>query len=195
MAGGIVGALIGLVALVLLFVFIRRRRQNNALYMSSRPDLEKMPRHGGPVFSMISPSGPPSIIVDAPPMAQVAPGPSYHVHKKPAPSLTEQDMAAIMAGPALYGIDAADKPTSSTASMAFDKDTFAQSLEQNSSWAAATNPFRDPVNPFADPAAPTTRVSQMPEIPRHLRMSTTSSALQDGNLSPRSTIYQDGFAM
>ncbi|KAF7303134.1 hypothetical protein MKEN_01277100 [Mycena kentingensis (nom. inval.)] len=211
MAGGIAGALILVAALVGLFIFLRKRRQINALYTSSRPtDVENAPRGGAPVFSMVAPSnasGIPSIVVDAPAMAQVAPVAASHpVHKKPAPSLTENELAEMMGSskpapaPTSYVLDV-DIPTMTTQSMVFDKTTFGQSLEQNASWTGTTaNPFADPANPFADPKPePTTRVSQMPEIPRHLRMSTTSSALgrerNSGNISPTSTIYHDGFAM
>jgi len=219
MAGGIVGALILLIGGILGCLFIRKRRRTNALYLSSRPDSpfrdveQAIPRNGTPVFSIVNAerSAPssvaPSIIVDAPSMTQVSTGSSqFQVHKKPAPSFTEEDLAALETSSApdsktsSYVLDV-DLPTTSVPSMAFDKTAFGQSLQNNADWAALlapkpANPFEDPVNPFADPK-PATRVSQMPEIPKHLRMSTTSSTLsREGRpVSSTSTIYQDGMAM
>lgn len=149
-----------------------------------------------PMFALVTPQPSatpsvsiPSIIVDTPEMAE-APRQSSNltVHKKPVPSFSQQDLAVLEATPAAtakpvsYVLDV-DPPTSSTASMAFDPATFAQSLGKDPAWAAvlaptaSANPFEDPVNPFADPPQPKTRLSEMPEIPKHLRMSTTSSTL------------------
>jgi len=216
--GGAVGGLIILIAGFLLCLFLRRRSRNQALYLNSRPDSplrdaeRTMPSEPNvPVFSMVTPhaSAVPSIAVASPAMSQVSsprPSQSSHltVHKKPVPSFTEQDLAglatpATQAKPASYTLDV-DPPTS----MVFDSNTFAQSLGKDPAWAAvleapsaSANPFEDPVNPFADPA-PKTRLSEMPEIPKHLRMSTTSSTLsrnEEPNLSPTSTVYHDGFAL
>ncbi|KAJ6502657.1 hypothetical protein DFH09DRAFT_1202336 [Mycena vulgaris] len=197
-----VGAVIILIAGLLLCLFIRKRRRSQALYLSSRPnspfrDAERsMPSNtDAPVFSMVTPQPSrtpsaviPSIVVGSPDMAQ-----------KPVPSFTEQDLAAVAAPPAnpkpVSYILEVDQPSS------FDHSTFAQSLGQNPAWAAvlsaptaSANPFADPENPFADP--PKTRLSEMPAIPKHLRMSTTSSTLNEEEpSSPTSTIYHDAVAI
>jgi hypothetical protein len=196
-AGAAVGALILLVAGVLLALFLRRRRRSQALYLNSRPDSpfrdaeRSMPSNSNaPVFSMVTPqhsAAPsvsiPSIVVDSPEMAQSSAS-HLHVHKKPVPSFIEQDYASTPAAatkPASYTLEV-DPPSSS---MNFDPSTFAQSLGQNPAWTAvltaptaSANPFADPANPFADPK-PSTRLSEMPAIPKHLRMSTTSSSLNE----------------
>ncbi|KAJ7657964.1 hypothetical protein B0H17DRAFT_352589 [Mycena rosella] len=218
-AGGAVGGVIILIAGILLCLFLRKRRRSQALYLSSRPDSpfrdaeRSMPTNSSaPVFSMVTPhtsAAPsvPSIVVDSPEMAQVSPSPSnFNVHKKPVPSIAPQDFAAVAAPaastkPVSYTLEV-DPPSSS---MSFDHSTFAQSLGQNPAWAsvlkapatASANPFADPENPFADPQ-PKTRLSEMPEIPNHLRMSTTSSSLDDEPHSPTgsiSTVYHDAFAI
>jgi len=229
-AGGVVGGIILLIGGLLLCLFIRKRRRSQALYLNSRPDSplrdaeQSMSSANAPVFSMVTPqpsvapsASVPSIEVaspemtEAPPRRQPAP---FAVHKKAVPSLNEQELAAAApvtaTKPTSYVLDV-DPPTSTKASMAFDPSTFAQSLGQNPAWAAvlaptaSANPFDDPVNPFADPQ-PKTRLSEMPEIPRHLRMSTTSSTLSrnssrnsgnadDASGSPTSTVYNEGFAM
>jgi len=224
MAGGIVGAAILLIGGILLCLFLRKRRRNQALYLSSRPDSplrdaeRSMPSNADvPVFSMVTPqpsAAPsvsiPSIVVASPEMTEDPfrrPSAPLTVHKKPVPTVSPQDLAALEAAPVTankptsYVLEV-DAPTSSMASMAFDPTTFAQSLGKDPAWAAvlaptaSANPFEDPVNPFADPQ-PKTRLSEMPEIPKHLRMSTTSSTLsREGRpSSPTSTIYHEGFAM
>ncbi|KAK7063940.1 hypothetical protein R3P38DRAFT_18380 [Favolaschia claudopus] len=221
MAGGIVGGLVLLIGLILLGLFLRKRRRNQALYLSSRPDSplrdveRNMSSHSrAPVFSMVMPPAAvappviPSIVVAPAEMTEA----SSHSSKssissvrKPVPSINERDLAALEGAPVTankpmsYVLDV-DPPTSS---MAFDSASFAQSLGQNPAWAAvlaptaSANPFEDPVNPFMDPKSKT-RLSEMPEIPKHLRMSTTSSTLSrndDAPSSPTSTIYHQGFAM
>jgi hypothetical protein len=214
-AGGVVGAIILLIGVLLLGLFIRKRRRSQALYLSSRPDDAERSMSSNadaPVFSMINPQPSvapslPSIVVAPPQMTQTS---SRPVHKKAVPSVSQQEInaAAVTTNkPTSYVLDV-DPPTSSVASMAFNPATFAESLGKDPAWAAvlgptaSANPFEDPVNPFADPQ-PKTRLSEMPEIPKHLRMSTTSSSLSSRNSrtaddapsSPTSTIYHDGFAM
>ncbi|KAJ6609368.1 hypothetical protein B0H10DRAFT_480875 [Mycena sp. CBHHK59/15] len=206
--GGAVGALIILIGGVLLCLFLRGRRRRQVLFLSSRPesplsDVERsLPSEANPVFSMVTPhastiaptsSMAPSSIAASPDMGEVSPRHARRltVHKKPVPAFTAEDLASSDAGqaatkPAVYTLE-----VSPPSSMMFDPATFGQSLGKDPAWAAAleapaaaTNPFMDPVDPFADPQAPKTRLSEMPEIPKHLRMSTTSSTLSTGSRDP-----------
>jgi hypothetical protein len=121
------------------------------------------------------------------------------VHKKAVPSFSEEDVIVAapvtVTKPTSYVLDVDPPISSTTSSMVFDSTTFAQSLGKDPAWAAvlapttaSANPFEDPVNPFADPQ-PKTRLSEMPAIPKHLRMSTTSSTLSR-DAKVRSPVFQ-----